>query len=205
MNPLLWHGAAMAAAWLVLLPAGALVARFFKVRPGQDYPYELDDKVWWNAHRAVQVAGTALAALGFWIAWEALGRELDGASGHVQLGMVALFLLAVQVLSPIWRGTKGGPTERHADPYDPETWGGDHFDMTVRRQVFEFLHKRMGYVGMAVAVCAAWTGIDLVGLGAWWKAGVVASVAGFAGLFGWFTAQGRRVDTWDAIWGPHGR
>lgn len=203
MTAFYWHGAAMALAWLVLLPAGALVARFFKVRPRQAYPYHLDDQVWWNLHRAVQVAGAALVALAAWWAWDALDGEIVWPLAHVQFGVVAISLLLVQLLSPFFRGTKGGPTDHRADPYDPATWRGDHFDMTVRRRVFEFLHKKMGYIAMAVAACAAWTGIELAGLEDWWKAGIVASALLFAGLFLWFTFKGRRVDTWQAIWGPY--
>ena len=124
---------------------------------------------------------------------------------HVRLGLLVLALLALQLLSPLFRGTKGGPTDTHADPFEPETWRGDHFDMTLRRRAFEFVHKKLGYVGMGVAVAACWTGIEVAGLDDWWKAGVAGAALLFAGLFLFFTVKGRRMDTWDAIWGPHGR
>ncbi len=205
MNAFLWHGLAMAVAWLVLLPAGALVARFFKVRRRQDYPYQLDDKVWWNTHRALQSLGAALAVWAAWIVWVELGRTVDWPVLHVRLGILALGSLAVQMVSPLLRGTKGGPTGTYADPYDPQTWRGDHFDMTPRRRVFEFVHKKLGYLGMAVAAGAVWTGIDAAGLADWWKLPVSLAVLVFAGLFAWFTVTRGRVDTWQAIWGPFER
>lgn len=204
-NAILWHGAMMAVAWLLLLPAGALVARFFKVRPGRGYPYVLDDPFWWNTHRAVQSIGAALAAWAAWLMWQALGEQLDWPVLHVQLGVVALGLLALQMVSPLFRGSKGGPTDTHADPYDPDTWHGDHFDMTPRRRGFEFVHKKLGYVALAVAACACWTGIEVAGMDDWWKAGVASAAALFAGLFVLLTIKGRRTETWVAIWGPHGR
>ena len=199
-----WHGALMAVAWLLLIPADALVARFYKVRPTQDFPRKLDDRFWWDTHRLLQSFGAGLSVLGVWWAYDALGK-VDWQVGHVQLGIVALTLMAAQMLSPLLRGSKGGPTDEFADPADPLTWRGDHYDMTLRRRLFEAWHKHFGYVAMAVAAAAVWTGIEMAGLAGWWKAGVVMAVAVFAGLFVRLTRQHRRVDTWLAIWGPNGR
>ena len=43
-----WHARLMVLAWGVLLPLGALAARFFKVLPGQDWPRVLDARPWWH-------------------------------------------------------------------------------------------------------------------------------------------------------------
>ncbi|WP_099824053.1 hypothetical protein [Oceaniglobus indicus] len=61
-----WHARLMVLAWAVLAPAGVIVARFFKVWPGQDWPRQLDDQRWWRAHRIFQygtVVLTVFAAL----------------------------------------------------------------------------------------------------------------------------------------------
>lgn len=205
MAAFLWHGGLMAAAWLVLLPLGTLVARFYKVRPGQDWPRQLDDKWWWNWHRILQSAGAALSALAFWIVWQALDEQVDWAVPHVQLGLAVLGLCAAQLGSALLRGSKGGPTEKHADPADPWTWRGDHYDMTLRRRLFELWHKTLGYAALALAAAAAWTGIGLAGLPEWLKAGVGLAVLLFLVAFARLTRQGRRMDTWLAIWGPGGR
>jgi hypothetical protein len=205
MGVFYWHGAVMALAWLVLLPAGALIARFYKVRPGQDYPRQLDDRYWRNTHRILQSVGAGLAALAAWWAYDARGGEIDWPLLHVQLGAAALALCAAQIVVPLFRGTKGGPTDASADPDDPLTWQGDHYDMSLRRRLFEAWHKNGGYAAMALAVGAVWTGIGLVGLEEWWKWPVAVCVGVFAALFTRFSLQGRRVDTWSAIWGPDGR
>lgn len=205
MTAFYWHGAMMAVAWLVLIPAGSLIARFYKVRPTQDYPNHVDDSFWWNAHRILQCAGAALAALAVWWAYDARGEVIDWQVAHVQLGIVALALCAAQLFSPFLRGSKGGPTDTYADPADPLTWRGDHYDMTLQRRVFEAWHKNFGYVAMLVAVAAAWTGIETAGLPDWWKFGIVLAVVTFLVVFVRLTRRWRRVDTWLAIWGPNGR
>jgi hypothetical protein len=59
-----WHARCMVLAWAVLVPAGALAARFFKVTPRQTWPQQLDNKAWWHAHRTLQWAGIAIMSLG---------------------------------------------------------------------------------------------------------------------------------------------
>ena len=204
MTAFYWHGAMMAVAWLVLFPAGAVVARFYKVRPRQDFPNEVDDRFWWDTHRALQTLGAGLAALAVWWAYDALGT-VPWQDPHVQFGVGTLALLALQMASPLLRGTKGGPTDDFADPADPLTWRGDHYDMTLRRRLFEAWHKRAGYAAMGLALAAIWTGIEAADLESWWNVAVVAAVAVFATLFVRLTRQHRRVDTWLAIWGPDGR
>ena len=200
-----WHGAVMAVAWLVLLPAGVLIARFFKVRPGQDFPRQLDDQFWWHTHRILQFLGAGLAGLAAWWVYDARNGVIDWPLLHVQLGVAALALCAAQIVIPLFRGTKGGPTDEFADPEDPLTWRGDHYDMSLRRRLFEAWHKNCGYVAMILAVGAVWTGIELAGLEEWWKWGVVLSVGMFVALFIRFSRERRHVDTWLAIWGPDGR
>ena len=201
MSVFYWHAGLMVVAWIVLIPAGALIARFFKVRPGQD-PDKPDDRFWWNAHRVLQSAGAALAAAGAWVVFSELDGVIDWSVGHVQLGVAALALCAAQIFSSVLRGTKGGPTDTYADPDDPSTWRGDHYDMTLRRRAFELWHKNLGYISMALAVCAVWTGIELIGLPGWTKWALIAAVTAFVAAFIALTRHGRRIDTWRAIWGP---
>lgn len=60
------------------------------------------------------------------------------------------------------RGTKGGPTNKRADPALPETWRGEHYDMTLRRRIFEQLYKGIGYPAIFLAVPVAWLGFDML-------------------------------------------
>lgn len=204
MTPFLWHGGLMLLAWFALLPGGALAARFCKVLPGQDFPRVRDSGAWWLAHLGSQYAGAALAGVAVWIAWDALGGAWDWGNPHAVLGLAVMALCALQVASGVLRGTKGGPTSIHADPEDPATWRGDHYDMTLRRRAFEGWHKRAGYVAFALALPTAWLGLELVGAPAWARALPLLAVAAFMAAFIELSRRGRRVDTWAAIWGPPG-
>jgi hypothetical protein len=46
-----WHGRLMVLAMGLLTPPLIIVARFFKVTPGQDWPRQLDNPFWFIAHR----------------------------------------------------------------------------------------------------------------------------------------------------------
>lgn len=205
MSPFLWHGGLMVLAWFVLLPGGALIARFFKVLPGQDFPAVLDSRAWWRAHLLLQYAGSAVAAAALWIAWDALDGVWDWSEPHVLIGTAVMALCALQVGSGLLRGTKGGPTDTHADPADPTTWRGDHYDMTLRRRLFEGWHKRAGYAAFLLALPAAWLGLQLVGAPPWTGLLLLAQAAAFVAVFAVLTRRGRRTDTWTAIWGPRKR
>ena len=155
MGPFVWHGGLMLLAWFVLLPAGALIARFYKVLPRQDFPAVVDNKAWWRAHLALQYGGTAVAGAAFWIVWDAVGRKMHWFNPHAFLGASVLGICALQVLSAWLRGTNGGPMEKGADSNDPTTWRGDHYDMTLRRRVFEAWHKHAGYLAFLLAIPTA--------------------------------------------------
>lgn len=191
----------MVAAWLVLLPAGVLIARFFKVTRSQDWPNTLDNQFWWRCHRVLNYAGVLLATIGFfWIVSVYDGLSL--ATWHGRLGLLTLVLAWLQVASGLLRGSKGGPTDTGADPADPRTWRGDHYDMTRRRRIFEAWHKSAGYLALALAVPSVWLGLRLVGAGLWLQALPWLAALVFLVLFRRFTRQGRWVDTHEAIWGP---
>ncbi len=200
-DPFLVHVLCMIVAWLVLLPTGGLVARFCKVTPQQDWPRTLDNPFWWWAHRVLQYAGIGCALAGLGVAFRAQG-SLDIGLLHVQAGLLLLGLAVLQVISAWFRGSKGGPTDRGADRSRPETWRGDHYDMTARRRGFEAWHKTTGWVCIAAAPLVIVLGLQLYG----WPSAlcglclalVVAQLAGLAAL----ARSSRRVGTYQAIWGP---
>jgi hypothetical protein len=187
-----WHARLMVLAWSVLIPLGVLVARFYKVTRRQDFPAQLDNPFWWHAHRGLQYTGVllALVALGFVF-------DLKKWSVHAVCGYALLVLGLLQVLGAQWRGTKGGPT----DVAKGLPLRGDHFDMTRRRRVFEWWHKRLGYAALALVVATTVLGLALADaprwmclvIGLWW----MLLLAAFIHLQG----RGRAVDTYTAIWG----
>lgn len=132
----------MVFAWGVLAPVGVIAARYFKVLPGQNWPAQVDNRVWWVTHRAAQYSATTLMAFGLaMILWlpNQPASTTPSVWVHRLLGWAALAMAAHQLLSGLMRGTKGGPTDPRG------TVRGDHYDMTLRRVLFERLHKSFGY------------------------------------------------------------
>ena len=95
---------------------------------------------------------------------------------------------------------------RGADPHDPRTWRGDHYDMTPRRVAFEWSHKLLGYLALVLAVVLAVvaivTGLVQVDAPRWM---FLVLAAWWAGLLAWAVRMQRgrgNIDTYQAIWGP---
>ncbi len=192
-----WHARCMVLAWGVLLPVGALVARYFKVTPRQDWPHVLDHKAWWHAHRGLQWSGVILATWGVALAWNQGSAAKLSAQLHAWAGWTVLVLGWLQVAAGLVRGSKGGPTS--------EQMRGDHYDMTPTRMWFERLHKSLGWLAVLLAVAVLVLGLQTADaprwmalvLALWWLALALAA-------WRWQRA-GRCIDTYQAIWGPDPR
>ena len=191
---MMWHARAMVLAWGVLLPLGTLVARFFKVLPGQAWPRVLDHKAWWHAHRTLQWLGVGLMLLGLWLAWGRGGTQGRLAQAHAWLGLAVCALGLLQIASGLMRGSKGGPTAAQLR--------GDHYDMTPWRRAFERLHKGLGWLAVLAAVAVLMGGLLLADAPRWMA--LALSVWWLVLLTGFVTLQraGRCIDTYQAIWGP---
>lgn len=185
-----WHGRAMVLAWGVLAPVAVLIARFYKVLPGQDWPRELDNQLWWRVHWIGQSIVLALTLVG-------AALILSGtvpSNPHGVLGYAVLLLVMAQVTLGFFRGTKGGPTA--------PSLRGDHYDMTPWRRMFEVVHKSIGYLLILLAVLTILLGLwdanaprwMWLTLAIWWAALIAAAVH--------LQRSGRAVDTYQAIWGP---
>lgn len=191
-----WHGRFMVLAWGVLAPSGVLIARYFKITPRQNWPEQLDNPVWWYTHLGCQIAAVLLTFL-------AVGLALlsSGASTlilHSILGWSIVVLAALQLLSGIFRGSKGGPTESNLNG----TLAGDHYDMTQRRVIFEWQHKLTGYALLVLAAFSLLSGLWRANALNWmWLAitlfwgALIASALVLQRL-------GHAKDTYQAIWGP---
>jgi hypothetical protein len=196
------HGRFMVFAWAILMPVGIIIARFYKITPGQDWPQRLDNPFWFYTHRVLDygvgvVMTAAVVPVILNDPWQAPWRNF-----HTLTGWSVFLLGWVQIVGSLFRGTMGGPIQggiRRALP--PEQWRGDHFDMTFRRVFFEFTHKFLGYLLLALSIVAIVLGLLIADaliwmwlvLGVWWL--------GWAGLFAWMQRQGRCIDTYQAIWG----
>ncbi len=193
------HAGLMLLAWGMLLPFGAVAARYYKVVPGQTYPREVDNRFWWTWHRVLQYAGVAAATAGVLVM---LSVTRDGfATLHGRLGVAVMAVAWAQVVSGLVRGSRGGP-DAGETPRGQADWRGDHYDMTPRRRLFEAWHKRAGWAVLAAGAVVVLLGADLVGSPPWLLATVGALQA--AALLGVADGvlRGRWVDTYKALWGP---
>lgn len=192
-----WHARSMVLGWGVLLPLGALAARYFKVMPAQRWPEQLDNRAWWHTHRALQWAGMAVVSVGAALAWGQGHGDTALARWHGWGGWGLLLLGWLQIGLGLHRGSKGGPTDLHLR--------GDHYDMTPHRVRFERLHKSLGWlavlaavvlmaIGLLLADAPRWMAVVLCG---WWL--LLMAVARH------WQRQGRCIDTYQAIWGPDAR
>lgn len=189
-----WHGRLMVLGWGVLAPLAVLIARFFKIMPGQDWPRELDNQTWWRSHWMGQsvVVGCSLFAL-----YLVLPTDFSKMTLHNWLGYTVLLAMVVQVLLGLFRGDKGGPTA----PASDGSLRGHHYDMTRHRRMFEALHKSIGYFTLFLAAVTI-----LLGL---WKANGpvwmwIVLILWWAGVIAAFLLLQRRqmaIDTYQAIWG----
>lgn len=189
-----WHGRLMVLSWAFLLPMGVLVARFFKVMPGQSWPDHVDNKTWWHAHRLLQTCGVVVAFLGLGLAWGRGQQSTAAAAWHQIFGLTVVALGLLQVLGGQLRGSKGGPTA-------VQGLRGDHYDMTRHRRVFEWLHKAVGYGSLLLAAATVVLGLRAAdaprwmwfAIGAWWVVWITTFVI--------LQRKGRCMDTYQAIWG----
>lgn len=190
-----WHARLMVLAWGILLPAGALVARYFKVLPSQDWPASLDNKLWWHAHRTLQWGGVALASLAVYLVWQ-LGAYMGPlARWHGFGGWLLMFLGWLQILGGLARGSKGGPTDTRMR--------GDHYDMTKHRIWFERLHKGLGWCCLLAAIAVIAAGLMLADAPRWMPLLLALWWAALGALAWQWQKQGRCMDTYQAIWGPN--
>ncbi len=187
-----WHARLMFVAWGVLAPLAIIVARFFKVLPHQDWPAQLDSQFWWRTHWIGQVlvfvCTVAAIALVFKL-------DLDALSNHSKFGYAVLLLLLVQVALGYFRGSKGGPsTVGNAT--------GDHYDMNLRRRVFEMLHKSLGYFLLLLSIVTIGLGLWHVNAPRWMWFCIVVWWALLVVIFVVLQRRGYAIDTYQAIWGP---
>ena len=157
-----YHAILMFVIWLILVPLSIISIRYCKPKPT---PYGIRGKVrlsniawwWFYVHKYVLYFAIGLLLVGTAVA-VAVSRGFSG-SVHSLFGMAAVVLGCLQVGSSWLRGTHGGRYYYTADPNDQSTWNGDHFNMTMRRRMFEAFHKNVGYFACFFAVGAVASGL----------------------------------------------
>lgn len=195
---LAWHARLMTLAWAILVPLGIIMARFFKVTRAQRWPEELDNAFWWNQHRLLQYASGIITVAALMLILVFRSGAANAAGLHGLLGWVVIALAVIQFTSSWLRGSKGGPTALAEDG----SLRGDHYDMTLRRRVFEYVHKSVGYLAVAIATGAIVTGLWQANAPRWMWLVITLWWLIMLAAFAMLQRQGRAIDTYQAIWGP---
>lgn len=162
--PIHWeyHAILMVGIWFVLVPLCIIMIRYGKPKPtphGIREEIRLRNIAWWwfSVHKFGLYVAVGLSLAGLAVALT-VSRGFSG-SVHATFGVLAIVLGCLQVISAWLRGTHGGKYYHKADPGDPSTWRGDHFDMTPRRRMFEAYHKTAGYFAGFFSVGAVASGL----------------------------------------------
>lgn len=189
-----WHGRTMVLAWGILAPLAVLIARFFKILPGQNWPSQRDSKFWWRSHWIGQVVVFFLSLIGLFLV---LPSDFSALSIHGWLGYGVITGLFVQVALGVFRGSKGGPT----CPAPDGSTRGHHYDMTPWRRKFEALHKAIGYALLALAGVTILFGLWKANAPVWMWIMLLIWWTGLILAFLKMQRRGMAVDTYQAIWG----
>ena len=157
-----YHAILMVGVWFVLVPLCIMTIRYGKPKPtpyGISEEIRLTNRVWWwfSVHQFGLYSAIGLSFAGL-AAAVTVSRGFSG-SVHSIFGIITIVLGCLQVVSAWLRGTHGGRYYHKADPNDPSTWHGDHFDMTPRRRMFEAYHRTSGYFAGFFAVGAVASGL----------------------------------------------
>jgi hypothetical protein len=157
-----YHAYLMVFVWLFLVPLCILIIRFGKPRPkpgGLTRKVSMYHKEWWwfSSHKWGLYFAMSLSLIGAIIAI-AVSKGFSG-SVHAIFGILTVTLGVIQVIAGWSRGSHGGKNYHAADPNDPKTWYGDHYNMTTRRRIFEAYHKNAGYMAGFCAVGAVTSGL----------------------------------------------
>lgn len=162
--PIHWnyHAYLMVGVWFVLVPICIIVIRFGKPKPtetGLHRKVSIWHKEWWwfSVHKYGLITAVGLALAGAIVAV----TVSQGFSGtlHSVFGLATILLGVLQIVGGWLRGTHGGKHYYTADPNDPATWFGDHYNMTTRRRIFEAYHKTAGYFVFFFASGAVASGV----------------------------------------------
>jgi len=131
MKMYLAHGSLMLVGWGLLLPAGAIIARFFKHRP---------HGLWFQLHRSIQMVGLLVTIIAWIIAltqFNVFGDTGLNSYRHGVLGMVVMILGILQPVNAIFR------------PRLPTAATGSK---TTARIVWEYYHKGSGWLAVILAI-----------------------------------------------------
>lgn len=194
------HALLMFSTWFVLAPISILAMRYLKPKPREYGVPNAGSYFFSRMHFLGLQTAIALSLLGGGIAF--LVSQGFSGSLHSYFGASTILFGTMQVISAWMRGTHGGKYGHGANPDDPSTWHGDHYDMTPRRVWFEAYHKASGYFTVVMAF-----GAVLTGLSQYWIAPIAWAAVTLFFTYGIVVviAEGRgmRFDTYRSVYGTH--
>ena len=203
-EPVRLHGLLMTLAAGVMMPLAVLLARYFKILPSQDWPRELNRRVWSISHLALAYGAALATAAALVLVFQSRPEDADHlAHGHAWIGWLSMAMLLALLINGWQRGSTGGPGKPAPGTLGPlHGVAGDHYDMTARRRWFERTHKLLGYLLLSVLFIGVLSGLwqasaprwALVLLAAWWVTLLLLALR--------WERQGRCVDGYQAMWGP---
>jgi hypothetical protein len=135
------HAVLMTLGWGIMIPAGVIMARFFKNSPPTGW--------WYKMHRMIQTSGLLLATAGLVLAVSSVGgshgEHFGGNNkGHKIMGLVVMVMGYQQPLLAIFRPHPPAPGE----------------SATSARLVWERLHKVLGYAAVLIAAITIFSGLN---------------------------------------------
>lgn len=198
-----YHALLMVSMWAVLVPAGIISLRYFKPRPsrtGIESRIAVRDPrwLWFSLHKYVLTFAVGMSVAGTVVAL-VVSKGFSGTI-HSAFGLATVAFGCLQLISAWLRGTHGGRYYYTGKPDKPETWRGDHFDMTPRRRRFETYHKTAGYFTMFCAAGAIGSGLMQYPMPAL-AVGIALITATFLIVSLNREHGGKRYDTYRAVFG----
>ncbi|CAL5082212.1 unnamed protein product [Urochloa decumbens] len=142
------HGVLNAVSWGVLLPTGAIFARYLKT-------FRSADPAWFYLHVTCQLAGYGVGVSG-WATGINLGRESAGVTyaDHRNIGIAVFALATLQVLALFLRPKK----EHKYRPY----WNA--------------YHHSVGYAVIVLGIVNIFKGMGILGVEQRWRTAYIAAV-----------------------------
>ena len=133
------------------LPLGTLRGAISQDQPRQDWPRELDGKIWWHGHRSLQYTGGVAMALA--LVSSSYAPKVPKTAARIgAVGSTVAALAAAQFLSAWLRGPRGARRRRRR----MVRGRGTTTTMTPRRILFERFHKTTGYLLILLATVATY-------------------------------------------------
>ncbi|XP_052146142.1 cytochrome b561 and DOMON domain-containing protein At3g25290-like [Oryza glaberrima] len=148
------HGILNAVSWGILIPVGAMIARYLRV-------FEAADPAWFYLHITCQLSGYILGVAG-WALGLKLGSESKGItySAHRNIGIAIFCLATLQVFALLLRPDK----------------------KNKYRFYWNIYHHSVGYSAIVLAAVNIFKGLDILKPASGWKRSYIAILATLAGV-----------------------